>query len=231
MSLDEIVEELGNPGHQGNFLESDDAQDAVDPTVSWRVLPIHPKVAVLFLRGMTVIKAAKLAQEVDFLRIACTTTGVVSRTEVKWELINQHQSDQVFDWCQGLQNQYFRSSEGTAVQMPIESMPVAMAALPPARDNNTVEFAAMVAAAFDASNSNAGGTGKKSKFSPSFVEEYAEIAGIEDPDPCDSSIMMAFYRVWKNTKVIERRLKNTSKNVSGRSLRETLKRRGKWSRF
>ena len=69
-----------------------------------------------------------------------------------------------------------------------------MTASPPAVANHLAEYAAMVAAAIDSSHGNAGDAGKKSKFSSLFVEEYAEIAGIEEPDPCDSSIMTAFYR-------------------------------------
>lgn len=48
----------------------------------------------------------------------------------------------------------------------------------------------MVAAAIEASNGN-GEACKKSKFSTSFVAEYA---GINNPNPCDSSIMTPFYR-------------------------------------
>jgi hypothetical protein len=210
MELPDIIEGLSEPNHQGSFVISDDDQEVADPTVGWRVLPVHPKIAVLFLRGMTVLAAAKLVQEmweqvpedeeekmtalVDFLRIACTTTDADegSRAGVEWEPVHQ-ESDQVFEWCRGLQNQYFRLSEWAASTALRERAVVPVAAVPPT-ENNHREYMAMIAAAMAAANDNAGGTGKKSKFSQSFVEEYAEIAGIEDPDPCDSSIMTVFYR-------------------------------------
>ena len=75
--------------------------------------------------------------------------------------------------------------------MPRGREVAAVTASPPSGVNHLAEYAAMVAAAIDSSHVNAGEAGKKSKFSLSFVEEYAEITGIEDPDK------------------IKRRLKNT----------------------
>ena len=57
-----------------------------------------------------------------------------------------------------------------------------MTASPPAGVNHLAEYAAVVAAAIDSSHGNAGEAGKKSKFLLSFVEECAEITGIEDQD-------------------------------------------------
>ena len=74
---------------------------------------------------MTVLAAAKLVQEmfeqvpeeaeekmmalVNFLRVACTTTDADgSAAGAESALVNQDQSDQVFEWCRGLQNQYYR---------------------------------------------------------------------------------------------------------------------------
>ena len=81
-----MIEELSDPNHQGNFVVDYRLADLVDPTVAWHVMPVHPKIALLFLRGMTVLAAAKLVQEmfehvpedaeeqmmglVDFIRVA-----------------------------------------------------------------------------------------------------------------------------------------------------------------
>ena len=89
---------------------------------------------------------------------------------------------QVFDWCRGLQNQYYRPVQGAVAQVPRGREVAAVTASPPAGVNHLAEYAAMVAEAIDSSHVNAGEAGKKSKFSLSFVEEYAEITGIEDPD-------------------------------------------------
>ena len=37
--------------------------DALDPVVTWQVLPVYPKVAILFLQGIASAGTAKLVQE------------------------------------------------------------------------------------------------------------------------------------------------------------------------
>ena len=125
----------------------------------------------------------KMMALVNFLRVACTTTDADgSAAGVESALVNQDQSDQVFEWCRGLHNQYYRPVQGAVAQGPRGREVAAVTASPPAGVNHLAEYAAMVAAAIDSSHVNAGEAGKKSKFSLSFVEEYAEITGIEDPD-------------------------------------------------
>jgi hypothetical protein len=130
-----------------------------------------------------------VAALVGFIRVACTTTAAdpASRAEVAWDPINPLQSDELFEWCQGLQNQYYSQLGATVNEH------VAVAAAPPTASDHMAEYAVMVAAAIDASHGNAEKS-KKGKFSASFVAEYAVIAGIEEPDPCDSSIMTPFYQ-------------------------------------
>ena len=99
---------------------------------------------------------------------------------MEWALVNQDQSDQVFDWCRGLQNQYYRPVQRAVAQVPRGQEVAAVIVSPPAAANHLAEYAAMVAAAIDSSHCKAGEAGKKSKFSLSFVEEHAEVTGIED---------------------------------------------------
>ena len=44
--LDEIIEELDHVDNEATLVEED---DALDPVVTWRVLPVHPKVTIHFL--------------------------------------------------------------------------------------------------------------------------------------------------------------------------------------
>ena len=157
--LPAIIEGLSDPNHQGNFVVPEDNGWAdLDPTLAWRVLPVHPKIALLFLRGMTVLAAAKLVQEmfeqvpeeaeekmmalVNFLRVACTTTDADgSAVGVEWALVNQDQSDKVFEWCRGLQNQYYRPVQGAVAQVPRGREVAAVTASPPAGVNRLLPMA------------------------------------------------------------------------------------------
>ena len=62
--LPAITEGRSDPNYQGNFVVPEDNGwlDSEDPTLAWRVLPVHPKIALLFLRGMTVLPAAQLVR-------------------------------------------------------------------------------------------------------------------------------------------------------------------------
>ena len=114
------IEELKEDGSEDPFVLAD---NELEDAATWRILPVHPKLALLFLRGMLVLAAGKLVQElveiiphgdtvgvqllVDFCRAAFTATGATSSQCVNWETVNTMKTDQVFEWCQGLKNQYF----------------------------------------------------------------------------------------------------------------------------
>ena len=60
--LDDIIDELKHVDKEAALLEKDNDLNQV---VTWRVLPVHPNVAILFLRGMPVLAAAKLIREME----------------------------------------------------------------------------------------------------------------------------------------------------------------------
>lgn len=86
--LNTIITELSGAGIAGTLAA---AVPALENVAALRMLPVHPKVALLFLRGMSVLKAAQLVQRlvaqvpileeegvvalVNFCRVACTAAG------------------------------------------------------------------------------------------------------------------------------------------------------------
>jgi hypothetical protein len=110
------------------FLEANEGAVVVGAAVGGaqikvpKLLPVHPKLAVLFMQGVRIPDAVAMVDElniwyqsdtranlgplINFCRAAATGQGNKSVLEIKWSSVNQHRSDALLQWCCGLVSQH-----------------------------------------------------------------------------------------------------------------------------
>jgi hypothetical protein len=199
--LTDIIAELEEANDPAQLAEVEE-DVMIEEVTTWRLLPVPAKVAVLFMRGIRVLEAAKLVQGIlnqvpeeeegdwrvlaDFVRIACTQGDVA---DVEWEAVNPYTSDELFAWCEGLKSSLAKPAAASREEMP-RAVPLSAAA--PEGQHNV--YAEILAAAVTLSQTNAAERSKKTKYSRALVEDFMELAGVIEETICDSSIMTPFFR-------------------------------------
>jgi hypothetical protein len=202
--LDEIIEELEHFSNDATQVEQD---DALDPVVTWRVLPVHPKVAILFLRGLPVLAAAKLVQAMvaqvqpeeeddlyllsNFCRVACTATEGEDGIEVAWTPVHPTETNQIFEWCQGLKMAYVPNPAPTVILPP---MPPNPRAPEPGMWESEAGMERMMAAAMATSRVVAEIKVKTKRFSTMEIRRFAAVAGLDVAEDATASVMTPFFR-------------------------------------
>jgi hypothetical protein len=176
-----------------------------------RVLPVHRKVALLFLRGMTLLAAAQLVQAimaqmepaeeaeltalVNFVRVACTTVEAQSGVEANWHAVNLPMADELFEWCEGQKARYLDQVAGAPMAQQGQLVQ-------PGREGGgggglelgaQLEMLNAVADAMDrlATVSTAE---KASKWTTGELERFAFLANPTAPRPLDASVLTPFFR-------------------------------------
>ena len=205
--LDEIIEELDHVDNEATLVEED---DALDPVVTWRVLPVHPKVAILFLRGMPVLAAAKLVQEMgtqqpdgeddlflltNFCRVACTAAEREGSIAVSWSPVHPTETNQIFEWCLGLKSTHVPNLPAASYLPPTAPSP---SQEPRAREPDDAgrddRLAGAIAAAVVASQQNAQTRSASKRFSHKEIERFIALAGLEVPADSNVSVMTPFFQ-------------------------------------
>jgi hypothetical protein len=207
--LTQIIELLEEDGQQGQLVAEEDENEQ-DPTVAWRCLRVHPKLALLFLKGMPVLAAAKMVMEirlqmpeqeaeilaplVDFCRVACTARGTDSRIAIPWEMVDPQESDDVFEWCHAQHGQYFSDSLGPIAALPprVRGVPEWPIESPP--PPTQTDFLNLLSSAITLSQRSVDATSKRTKFSTLALETFAGLTGLIDPAHLDSEILTPFFK-------------------------------------
>lgn len=207
--LTQIIEQLEEEGQQEQLVAEED-EDEQEQVVIWRCLRVHPKLAILFLQGMTVVAAAKMVKEilsqtsqeeaaameplVDFCRVACTARGAASRAAMQWEPADPNESDGFFDWCHGQHSQYFPDTLGVIAALPprVAGVPEPPNDPPPAPTQT--DLATIISTAITLSQRAAENTSKRSKFSTLALELFATLIGIVDPGHLDARVLTPFFQ-------------------------------------
>jgi hypothetical protein len=205
--LEEIIEELDHVDNEATLVEED---DALDPAVTWRVFPVHPKLAILFLRGLPVLAAAKLVQEMaaqrpygeddfylltNFCRVACTAVEGEGSIEVAWTPVHPTESNQLFEWCQGLKANYAPSQTvASFLPPPPPPVPQEPRAREPDDEGRDQRLAGAIAAAVAASQEEVTTRASSKRFTKKEIGRFIALAGLEVSADSGVSVMTPFFR-------------------------------------
>ena len=202
--LEEIIEELEH-GNNGATVVGQD--HALDPAVTWRMLPVHPKVAILFLRGKSVLAAAKLVQALveqvqpeeeddlfmltNFCRVACTAPEGEGSIAASWTPVHPTETDQLFGWCQGLKASYVPSRAPTIVLPPLPQEPRAPE---PSVWESEEGMSRMMRTALATSQVVTEFRAKSKRFSTMEIRRFAVLAGLDVAADATVAVMTPFFR-------------------------------------
>jgi len=114
-------------------------EDPAEEITSWRAIPVHPKLAGLFVGGLSFRKAialyGRLVKVVPenlhhklnwlgrFLRVAATGVGEISSLGHDWNRKNPHEEDSLMDWYAVLCEQYAPRMQASPWQPPRPANP------------------------------------------------------------------------------------------------------------
>ena len=199
--LNSIITELSVEGMAETLAA---AVPELESVTALRMLPVHPKVALLFLRGMSVLRAARLVQRlvaqvpvaeeegvvalVNFCRVACTAAGVTSAAKANWLPLNPGASDQLYAWCEGQKQPFFPRY---SLPVPVPTMVLPQVA--PVDGTAVVMLSRVTEAMENMASKGEGGKGS-TKWSKAELGRYARLAGVAVTGDLTSAMMTEFYQ-------------------------------------
>ena len=204
--LDTIIDELETGGNNETLVAAD---AELEDITALRILPVHPKLALLFLRGMSALKAAKLVQKifsqvatveeegvvalVNFVRAACTGAGTASVAKTKWVPVDPNASDRLYEWCEGQKRPFGGGGPVLSLPPPFPVIHRPREATAPG-DTAITAMLERVAESIEVMPTSGGGGKGAAKWAVSDLERYAKLAGLAAVENPTSAIMTAFYQ-------------------------------------